>query len=37
MIRLSNERKEAELRVKEDASGELPSEVANNLDNPFVR
>ena len=37
MIRLSNERKEAELRVKEDASGEPPSEVANNLDNPFVR
>ena len=37
MSRLSNERKEAELRVKEDASGEPPSEVANNLDNPFVR
>jgi len=35
--RLSNERKEAELRVKEDASGEPPSEVANNLNNPFVR
>merc|ERR550534_3304745 len=35
--RLSNERKEAELRVKEDASGEPPSEVANNLHNPFVR
>ena len=37
MSRLSNERKEAELRVKEDASGEPPSEVANNLNNPFVR
>ena len=37
MIRLSNERKEAELRVKEDVSGEPPSEVSNNIDNPFVR
>ena len=34
--RLSNERKEAELRVKEDAAGDEPSEVTKNLENPFI-